>query len=95
MEKNKYYLITLHRPSNVDDPKNLSKLIDIILRETGDLPVVFPLHPRTKKNLDEKFLNNSKLSVVEPMGYLEFIFLVKNSKAVITDSGGITEELPY
>src|ERR1035437_8277842 len=92
LEKNKYYLITLHRPSNVDDPKNLSKLIDIILRETGDLPVVFPLHPRTKKNLDEKYLNNSKLIVVDPMGYLEFIFLVKNSKAVITDSGGITEE---
>jgi UDP-N-acetylglucosamine 2-epimerase (non-hydrolysing) len=88
----KYYLITLHRPSNVDDPNNLSKLIDIILKETDNLPVVFPLHPRTKKNLDTKYLNNTKLVVVDPMGYLEFIFLVKFSKAVITDSGGITEE---
>lgn len=88
----KYFLITLHRPANVDDPENLSKLIDIILRETDGLPVIFPLHPRTKKNLDKKYLNNSQLIIAEPMGYLEFIFLVKNSKAVITDSGGITEE---
>ena len=92
LEKEKYFLITLHRPSNVDDPENLSHLIDVILAETGDMPVIFPLHPRTKKNLDEKYLNISKLIVVEPMGYLEFIFLVKNAKAVITDSGGITEE---
>lgn len=92
LEIKKYYLITLHRPSNVDDEDNLSKLIDVILKETGNLPVVFPLHPRTKKNLNEKYLKNPKLIVVEPMGYLEFIFLVKNSRAVITDSGGITEE---
>lgn len=92
IESKKYFLITLHRPSNVDDPKNLSKLIDIILKETDGLPVIFPLHPRTRKNLDEKYLNHCKLLIVEPMGYLEFIFLVKNSKAVITDSGGITEE---
>jgi len=88
----KYFLITLHRPSNVDDPKNLSKIIDIILAETGELPVIFPLHPRTKKNLDKKYRDNKQLIIAEPMGYLEFIFLVKNSKAVITDSGGITEE---
>ena len=92
LEKNKYYLITLHRPSNVDNPENLSKLLDVLLKETGDFPVIFPLHPRTKKNLDEKFLKNARLIVVEPMGYLEFIYLVKNSKAIITDSGGITEE---
>lgn len=92
LESNKYFLITLHRPSNVDEPANLSRLIDIILEQTQGLPVVFPLHPRTKKNLDQKYLENSKLIVVEPMGYLEFIFLVKNAKAIITDSGGITEE---
>ncbi len=92
LEKNKYYLITLHRPSNVDDPENLSKLIDIILRETEDSPVIFPLHPRTKKNLNGHFLNDPKLIAVDPMGYLEFIYLIKNAKAVITDSGGITEE---
>lgn len=92
LERNQYYLITLHRPSNVDDPKNLSHLLDTILAETGDLPVIFPLHPRTRKNLEAAYLWDSRLIVVEPMGYLEFIFLVKNSKAVITDSGGITEE---
>lgn len=92
LKQNNYYLITLHRPSNVDDPNNLSKIIDILLEETGYLPVIFPLHPRTKKNLDKKYLNNPKLIVAEPMGYLEFIYLVKHSKAVITDSGGITEE---
>ena len=70
----------------------MSKLIDIILQEIDGLPVIFPLHPRTKKNLEEKYLNNSQLIVVEPMGYFEFIFLVKNSKAIITDSGGFTEE---
>jgi len=92
LEKKKYFLITLHRPANVDDPQNLSKLLDIILKETDNLPVIFPLHPRTKKNLDKKYMNDSKLIITEPLGYLEFIFLVNNSKAVITDSGGITEE---
>jgi UDP-N-acetylglucosamine 2-epimerase (non-hydrolysing) len=92
LEKNKYFLITLHRPANVDEPENLGKLLDIILRETDGLSIVFPLHPRTKKNLGEKYLNNPKLIVVEPMGYLEFIYLVKNAKAIVTDSGGITEE---
>jgi len=92
LEKNGFYLVTLHRPSNVDNPENLCRLIDIILKETDDLPVIFPLHPRTRKNLSTDYLNNSKLVAVEPMGYLEFIFLLKNSKAVITDSGGITEE---
>ena len=92
LENKKYFLITLHRPSNVDDKKNLSKLIDIILRETNDFPVIFPLHPRTRKNLEEHYLKNSRLIITEPLGYLQFIFLVKNAKAIITDSGGITEE---
>jgi UDP-N-acetylglucosamine 2-epimerase (non-hydrolysing) len=92
LEQKKYYLITLHRPSNVDNSANLSHLLDIILKETDNLPVVFPIHPRTRKHLDEKFLHNSKLIVAEPMSYLEFIFLIKNAKAIITDSGGITEE---
>ncbi len=68
LEKKKYFLITLHRPANVDDPQNLSKLLDIILEETDNLPVIFPLHPRTKKNLDKKYMNNSKLIITEPLG---------------------------
>jgi len=92
LSEKKYFLVTLHRPVNVDDSENLSYLMDVILNETGQLPVIFPVHPRTKKNLHEKYTTNSKLILVEPMGYFEFIFLVKNAKAVITDSGGITEE---
>lgn len=87
-----YFLITLHRPVNVDDPRNLSHLMDVILNGTGESPVIFPVHPRTRKNLDERYTSNSKLILVEPMGYFEFIYLVKNAMAVITDSGGITEE---
>lgn len=87
-----YFLITLHRPVNVDNSENLSHLMDVILNETGALPVIFPVHPRTKKNLHEKYTTNSKLILAEPLGYFEFIYLIKNAKAVITDSGGITEE---
>jgi UDP-N-acetylglucosamine 2-epimerase (non-hydrolysing) len=87
-----YYLITLHRPANVDNSQNLRHILDVILNEIDDLPLVFPVHPRTKKQLPEKNLPGSNLILAEPMGYLEFIYLVKNAKAVITDSGGITEE---
>ncbi|HVY74999.1 MAG TPA: UDP-N-acetylglucosamine 2-epimerase (non-hydrolyzing) [Puia sp.] len=92
LREHEYFLITLHRPANVDDSKNLSKLLDIILRETDGRPVVFPVHPRTRKNLEHRFITTSSLIAVEPMSYLEFIYLVKYAKAVITDSGGITEE---
>ncbi|KYP12913.1 UDP-N-acetylglucosamine 2-epimerase (non-hydrolyzing) [Flavihumibacter sp. CACIAM 22H1] len=87
-----YFLLTLHRPANVDDPANLEHLLGTIMRCTGDLPVIFPVHPRTKKILDSIGFNNAKLVLAEPMPYLEFIYLVKNALAVITDSGGITEE---
>ena len=90
-EKN-FFLLTLHRPANVDDPANLNHLLDTIMRCTCDLPVVFPVHPRTKKILDSIGFQNEKLVLAEPMPYLEFIYLVKNALAVITDSGGITEE---
>jgi UDP-N-acetylglucosamine 2-epimerase (non-hydrolysing) len=87
----KYFVMTLHRPSNVDDVDNLTNLLDVILENT-DLPLIFPVHPRTKKILDSIDYVNDRLLMVEPLGYLEFIYLVKNAKAVITDSGGITEE---
>ncbi len=87
-----FFLITLHRPANVDDPSNLSALLNAILENTGDHPVVFPVHPRTKKILDAISFSHQHLIQTEPMGYLEFIFLVKNTRAIITDSGGITEE---
>ena len=88
----KYFLVTLHRPANVDDPHKLKAMLDAILDGTGDSPVVFPVHPRTRQKLEVIKYNNPRLLQVEPMGYLEFIYMVKNSQAVITDSGGITEE---
>lgn len=92
LKKKEYFLMTLHRPANVDDAGNLHHMIRTILKETGDLPVIFPVHPRTRKNLDALQFDTSRLILVDPMGYLEFIYLVRGAKAVITDSGGITEE---
>ncbi len=87
-----YFLVTLHRPSNVDDPEKLKQLLDAITKSTGDSPVVFPVHPRTRKILDTFNINADKLIMIDPQGYLEFIYLVKNAQGIITDSGGITEE---
>lgn len=87
-----YFLVTLHRPANVDDPYKLKTMLDAILDGTGDSPVVFPVHPRTRQKLEVISYEHPRLLQVEPMGYLEFIYMVKNAKAVITDSGGITEE---
>ncbi|KQC13698.1 MAG: UDP-N-acetylglucosamine 2-epimerase [Desulfuromonas sp. SDB] len=95
-----YLLVTLHRPRNVDNQENLQKLVDILLDISKNLPVVFPVHPRTEKNL-EKFDLSEKLSrkqgilLTGPIGYRDFICLEKNAKAVLTDSGGIQEETTY
>ncbi len=95
LKQQKYFLLTLHRPANVDDPGNLEHLLTTIMKTTGDLPVVFPVHPRTRKVLDSIGYSNSRLVLAEPMAYLEFIYLVRHALAVITDSGGITEEATY
>jgi UDP-N-acetylglucosamine 2-epimerase (non-hydrolysing) len=86
-----YLVLTLHRPSNVDDPHGLKMLMQEIL-DSSDCPLVFPVHPRTMKNLEAAGIKSARLLLVPPMGYLEFIFMLKNSKGVITDSGGIQEE---
>jgi UDP-N-acetylglucosamine 2-epimerase (non-hydrolysing) len=92
LKEKQFFLVTLHRPANVDDPHNLKQMLDAILDGTGDYPVVFPVHPRTRQRLALINYEHPRLLQVEPMGYLEFIYMVKNAKAVITDSGGITEE---
>jgi UDP-N-acetylglucosamine 2-epimerase (non-hydrolysing) len=92
LSKGSYFVMTLHRPSNVDDVNNLKRILDVVLSNAYDRPIIFPVHPRTKKVVDSIYQSTSKMVLVEPMGYLEFIYLVKNAKAVITDSGGITEE---
>jgi UDP-N-acetylglucosamine 2-epimerase (non-hydrolysing) len=88
-----YIVLTLHRPNNVDDPANLSHLLDEISDSSGNMPLIFPVHPRTRKIIKESGMTVSPaLSLTEPLGYLEFNYLVERALAVITDSGGITEE---
>ncbi len=93
LEEKKYIVLTLHRPNNVDDPQNLKHLLEEIGNNANGFPVVFPVHPRTRKVMQEIILSGrSELHLSEPMGYLEFNYLVELAAAVITDSGGITEE---
>lgn len=87
-----YIVMTMHRPANVDGEKKLKSYIDQILEYTGELPIVFPIHPRTAKIFERIGIRNSRLLLTEPLPYLEFNYLVERAKAVITDSGGITEE---
>lgn len=98
--KRDYGVITLHRPGNVDEPSLISNIIDCLMTVATDLPLIFPVHPRTRKklykfNLMEKITANSGIILTEPMSYVQFMNLVINSKIVITDSGGIQEETTY
>ncbi len=88
-----YFLLTLHRPANVDDAGKLVEFLNAILDGTEEYHVIFPVHPRTRKTLQNvKFQSTNRLIQIDPLGYLEFIYLLKYARAVITDSGGITEE---
>lgn len=94
-----YIMMTMHRPANVDEEAHLKALMEQIITNVHGLPIIFPIHPRTAKifyNLwgDEATLRLlfPNLHIVEPMGYLEFNYMVERAKAVVTDSGGITEE---
>jgi len=95
-----YVLVTLHRPSNVDVKENLEKLLDAFEKVGKDLKIIFPIHPRTKKminnfDLDQKVKFNKNLYLTDPIGYLDFMKLMHNSKLCLTDSGGIQEETTY
>ncbi|MCD2257637.1 non-hydrolyzing UDP-N-acetylglucosamine 2-epimerase [Psychroserpens luteolus] len=92
LKEGNYMVMTLHRPANVDEESQLKDMIDEIIAHTQDLPLVFPVHPRTAKILERLHVNHQRLHMVEPLSYLEFNYLVERAKAVITDSGGITEE---
>lgn len=87
-----YVVTTLHRPANVDRGDGFARLLAAIAESTRDLPIVFPVHPRTAKTLRELGEVPINLHLVDPQPYLEFNYLAKHAKAVITDSGGITEE---
>jgi UDP-N-acetylglucosamine 2-epimerase (non-hydrolysing) len=91
-------LVTLHRPSNVDDPVVLSDILKTLVEISAELPIVFPIHPRTRARIGDGNLEikaDSRLQLTEPIGYLDFICLQQLAKLVITDSGGIQEETTF
>ena len=92
LQEGSYLVMTLHRPANVDEEQKLKHLLNEIIDNSHGLPLVFPVHPRTAKILDHLEIKSPHLHTIEPLGYLEFNYLVQHAKAVITDSGGITEE---
>ena len=93
----RYSVVTLHRPSNVDIEDKVVELVENLVQVSHKIPIVFPMHPRTRNNL-KKFgklsvlENESSIHIIEPLGYLEFVSLIGGSSLVITDSGGLQEE---
>ncbi len=92
-----YCVVTLHRPSNVDDPRTFAAITDVIEEVQRDLPVVFPVHPRTRRNIETlglaaRYAAMNGLRMIDPLGYLDFLKLMADAAVVLTDSGGIQEE---
>ncbi|MHB2149582.1 non-hydrolyzing UDP-N-acetylglucosamine 2-epimerase [Calditrichota bacterium LG25] len=95
-----YGVITLHRPSNVDNKQNFEKLLNAFAQIEQRLPLIFPIHPRSQKMIDqfglrEKVEKMSNLRLLDPLGYLDFMKLLHNARLVLTDSGGIQEETTF
>src|SRR5438045_3372845 len=89
LQPGKFALVTLHRPSNVDDPKTLGDLLDAFRQISQTMPVLFPIHPRTRKRVAEFGLSFDGIRTTDPLGYLEFLNLTSNAGVVLTDSGGL------
>lgn len=97
LDGDSFAVLTLHRPSNVDDPKVFARILDALEVIQADLPIIFPIHPRTRKNLVTIGFHKQveaipNLHMMDPIGYLDFLKLTSNAKLVLTDSGGIQEE---
>ncbi|NUQ61875.1 MAG: UDP-N-acetylglucosamine 2-epimerase (non-hydrolyzing) [Pirellulales bacterium] len=95
--RGEYGVVTLHRPANVDEPATLAQLLEVFVDVSHDLPLVFPMHPRTKARLEQSGLWDDLdaakgLVVLPPQGYLDFLCLTSQAKVIITDSGGLQEE---
>ena len=99
-----FALVTLHRPSNVDDPRGLSKIMNALERISRELPVIFPVHPRTRQRLLQMTpatpslafrANEARLQLIDPVGYIDFLALQSHARMVITDSGGVQEETTF
>jgi len=100
LEARGYGVVTLHRPSNVDEPATLRQLVDALVRVAAEMPLVFPVHPRTRKNLKEFGLlaaleTAPGVRLCDPVGYVQFMNLVSHAALAITDSGGVQEETTY
>ena len=93
----RYVLVTLHRPPNVDNPETLQEIMLALNDIAQEVPVIFPAHPRTRERLEEERwgIDSSNLHILEPLGYLDFLALMQRAALVITDSGGIQEETTF
>lgn len=93
----RYILVTLHRPSNVDEPEGLQRIMQTLHEIAGEIPIIFPVHPRTRGRLERLELKaqSPQLYLVDPLGYLDFLALQRAATLVITDSGGIQEETTF
>lgn len=92
LEPRSYAVVTLHRPSNVDDPEKLAKLLEVMSEIARQVPVVFPVHPRTRQKMEAAGGERSGILLTPPMGYLDFLGLMGEARIILTDSGGIQEE---
>src|SRR5690606_14929812 len=100
LERRGYGVVTLHRPSNVDRREQLEAIVDRLVDVAKKLPLVFPVHPRTRRRLEEFGLGvrleaSGEIRLLEPLSYIEFMSLVVDSRLVVTDSGGVQEETSY
>lgn len=91
----RYALVTLHRPSNVDDDQALRNILEALLEINEELPIVFPVHPRTRKRIADFGIDVSALHLMDPTPYIEFLALQSRATVVVTDSGGIQEETTF
>jgi len=92
LKKKNYAVLTIHRPTNVDDREDFKKLLNALKKVSKSIQIIFPIHPRTKKMLPKYHMNTDFLKIIPPLGYLDFIKLLIHAKFVMTDSGGIQEE---
>lgn len=96
LDEKDYAVLTLHRPSNVDDPSVFKRMLDALLSIAEKIPIIFPAHPRTARRISEfgfsEKIKNSGIKIIEPLGYLDFLHLMSRAKLVLTDSGGLQEE---